>query len=114
MDGRPLLAHLTACLALLSSLGAASTVPRPDSAASVSIADTQLARAERPYKSKEDDSGSGGDEAVWSHSSGLKVPGRFKSSPTGSDTQQIQRFWRHYHGARPGREDKPMRTKEAR
>lgn len=108
-----LLARLAPCLLLLS-VGAAAMPPFGVAPSSPSPAAIQLAKGERSYKSKEEDSGFSGDEPSWSHSSGVRVPGQFKSNPSGYNPEHIQRFWRHYHGARPRTEEKPKRTKEAR
>ncbi len=99
---------------LVLAVGAAAMTPPGVVPSSPSLATIQVARAEHSYKSKEDDAGSGGDEPVWSHSSGAKVPGRFKPNPSGYDSERIQRFWRHYSGAHVRPEDKPKRSKEAR
>jgi len=44
--------------------------------------------------------------SVGSHAHGVKSP------KGGYDPQRIKRFWRHYHGARPEKKEKPLeRTK---
>ena len=120
MDARLLHAHLSSCLVLLC-VGAASIPPVGGAAASPSTKAVQMAgaggsykSAARPYKSRESETGSGDDEPAWSRSNAVKVPGQFKSNPSGYDPERTRNFWRLYHGARPGPEDKPKRPKEAR
>lgn len=117
MGACPVTVRIAACLAPVF-VGVILPLARADAPSRPSRTAVQLAKAAGSYgstagshKTKEEGSE---DEPVWSHSSDVKVPGRFKSSPSGYNPERVQRFWRHYRGAKPRPEDKPQRPKEAK
>jgi hypothetical protein len=101
------LAHLTAGVLALSAV--ALWAPPFEVTAHVWPGGSlRLAKEYQSRRFKETDDRNSDDDFGKTSSPLPKSPGRMKSSPGGYDARRVQRFWRHYHGARPEKKEKPL------
>ncbi|HXQ22840.1 MAG TPA: hypothetical protein VN812_14270 [Candidatus Acidoferrales bacterium] len=109
---RRLLAHLAVgALAVTSVDGwlpitGGSAPPQTVSTVQLAKGSQTLGSQTRPYKESNDRDSD--DAAGKSYSPLPRVKAGVTSSPTGYNPKRGQRFWSHYHGARPEKKEKPL------
>jgi hypothetical protein len=102
--------HAAEILVALLAISLPALTPRGVSTTAGIAAEVQVARGRSSHKSLDDDLDTDFD-AGKSDSKGPRLPG-IKSAPGGYDPKRVQRFWRHYHGARPAGKVKPLERRK--
>lgn len=98
----------TALVALALSVAVESPLPHgPRTTVGVQLARAATQIYKSHWHDDTDDRGADVDKPIPSSTKSGQISG-FKSGSAAYNPERIQKFWSHYHGARPGPKEKPL------
>lgn len=99
--------HLATATLALVMVAEPPAVPRSATGVGLQVARTATQSYRSHWRDDSDDKGADVDKPITGPTKSGRTGG-FKSGASGYNPERVQRFWSHYHGARPGPKEKPL------